>query len=84
MYSGATRPWNPFVRSRKVLSLIGMAQRYGKTPAEILFIKDEYTAYCLNEACAIIASKIDNKEEPFFEVKYKSFTELYADTLRKG
>lgn len=61
---------------------MGMAQRYGKTPSELLAIRDEYTAYCLNEACAIIASRIDQKEEPIFEVQYGSFTELYANALR--
>ena len=65
-----------------MLNLLGMSQRYRKTPAELLSITDEYTAYCLNEACAIIASKIDDKEEPMFETKYKSFSDLYADALR--
>lgn len=63
---------------------MGMAQRYGKTPAEVLSIHDEYTAYCLNEACAIIAGKIDQKEEPCFEVHYSSFSELYKNALSTG
>ena len=58
-----------------------MSQRYHKTPAELLGITDQYTAYCLNEACAIIAGKIDNKEEPCFEVHYSSFSELYKRAL---
>lgn len=60
-----------------------MAQRYRKTPAEILSISDQYTAYCFNEACAVIMSHMDNKEEPTFTSRYKSFTDLYNDVLNK-
>lgn len=61
-----------------------MSQRYKKTPSEILNITDQYTAYCLDEACAIIAGKIDNEEEPMFEVHYNSFSELYKKALDTG
>lgn len=61
-----------------------MAQRYRTTPAELLYLDDEYTAYCFNEACAIIMSHMDNKEEPLFETKYSSFTELYKNVLSSG
>lgn len=60
-----------------------MSQRYRKTPAEILGVTDSYTAFCLNEACHIIACKLDNKEEPVFETKYTSFTELYKSVLNQ-
>lgn len=53
-----------------------MSQRYRKAPSEILAIDDPYTAYCLDEACAIIANKIDQKEEPAFVTHYKSYSEL--------
>lgn len=55
-----------------------MSRLYQKTPSELLGLSDEYTSYCLNEACAYIISKIDNGEEPAFKKKYKSFTDLYA------
>lgn len=61
-----------------------MSQRYRKTPAELLGITDSYTAFCLNEACHLIACKLDNKEEPVFETKYASFTELYKSVLKQG
>jgi hypothetical protein len=51
---------------------------YKKTPSELLFIQDEYTAFCLNQACAYIRSKIEyDKEEPVFTKKYSSFSQLY-------
>lgn len=51
---------------------------FNKTPAELLFIDDEYTAFCLNQACAYIRVKIEQDEEmPTFKVSYSSFTALY-------
>lgn len=48
-------------------------------PSEILNIKnDDYAAYCLNEACAFIMLKRQNKEEPQFEKEYHSFSQLYS------
>lgn len=63
---------------------MGMAQRYGKTPAEILRIEDPYTAYCFDEACAVIASKMDEGEKPNFVVHYRSASELYSKILNGG
>ena len=48
-----------------------MSRLYHSRPSEILGIDDEYTAYCLDEACALIISKIDNDEEPNFNKKEK-------------
>ena len=51
---------------------------FNKTPAELLFIDDEYTAFCLNQACAYIRANIEQDEEmPTFKVSYSSFTALY-------
>lgn len=61
-----------------------MSQRYKKTPAELLGIFDPYTAFCLNEACHIVACKIDDKEEPIFETHYNSFSEMYRQILNQG
>lgn len=55
-----------------------MSQQYHKTPSELVYIDDEYTGYCLNEACAYIQAKIDQGELPVFEQHYTSFTELYS------
>lgn len=56
-----------------------VSNRYQKRPSEILNIKDEYTAYCLDEACAYIMNRLDNKEEMYFTKKYTSFAELYKN-----
>ena len=69
---------NHFVKSKSVLDLIAQSKIYGRTPAELLFIEDEYTAFCLNQACAYIRCKIEEKEEPIFETKYNSFSQMYA------
>ena len=46
-----------------------MSRLYHSRPSKLLGIDDEYTAYCLDEACALIISKIDNDEEPKFNKK---------------
>ena len=48
-----------------------MSRLYHSQPSKILGIDDEYTSYCLDEACALIISKIDNDEEPNFNKKEK-------------
>ena len=67
-----------FVQSEQILDLIAQSKFYKKTPSELLFITDEYTSFCLNQACAYIRGKIEQKEEPIFRPKYNSFSELYA------
>lgn len=56
-----------------------MSQRYKKLPSEILHIKDEYIAYCLDECCAYIMGRLDSGEEIKIKKHYSSFTEMYAD-----
>lgn len=56
-----------------------MSQRYRLRPSEILEIPDPYTAFCLDEACALIMQKLDEGEEIQFEKRYKSFTDLYKE-----
>nr|DAL32593.1 MAG TPA_asm: hypothetical protein [Caudoviricetes sp.] len=63
---------------------MGVAQRYKRTPSEILGIDDPYTAYCLDEACALIAAKLDNKEEIYFPKEYTSFSDMYDSILKGG
>ncbi len=41
-------------------------------------INDHYDAYCLDEACAYIKMRLDNGENPRFQKKYASLSELYA------
>lgn len=60
------------------MTLLAMSQRYHKLPSEVLRVKDEYTAYCLDEACAFIMSKLDKGEEMVFETHYSSFKDIYS------
>ncbi len=55
-----------------------MSQMYRCRPSEILHIDDEYTAFCLDEACVVIRAKLDNKEQPTFKKEYSNFSQLYA------
>lgn len=42
-------------------------------------IRDDYTAYCLNEAVAYIDAKIQKGDKPLFEHHYSSFSSLYKN-----
>jgi hypothetical protein len=48
-------------------------------PSQILRIEDDYTAYCFDEACALIMSKIDNDEKP----KFKKIKEKQKNQVKK-
>ena len=41
-------------------------------------IEDPYTAYCLDEACAIIAQRIKDGEEPVEKTHYNTPSQLFA------
>lgn len=66
-----------------------MSKKFKVRPSEILEIEDAYTAYCFDEACVYILSKVENGEKPNFkkfdengEVKaknYKSASDMYKD-----
>lgn len=43
-------------------------------PSELLDIQDAYTAFCFDEACAFIISKIKDGEEPIIKVGDKEKT----------
>ena len=40
--------------------------------------EDEYTAYCLDSACAYIINRIEQGDEPQFRKHYNSFKDMYA------
>lgn len=54
-----------------------MSKLYSKLPSDLLGIEDEYTGFCLNEACMYIQVKMNNGENPRFHKHYKSFADLY-------
>lgn len=64
-----------------------MTKTYQARPSSLLGIDDEYTAYCLDEACCLISMKIQNKELPVFskhiDPKQKAgqgaFSAMYQD-----
>lgn len=62
---------------RRILDIVAMSRMYNRLPSEIISIPDEYTAYCFNEACALIIAKLEAGESPRFEIKFKSFKDIY-------
>lgn len=40
--------------------------RYKQRPSQILQIKDEYTAFCFDEACDYMIGELENKKRPHF------------------
>ena len=70
-------PSNPFVKSRKLCELNNMANYYRKRPSEILDVDDPYTAYCFDEACGYIQSRINDGDVPVYRKKVKSLYEIY-------
>lgn len=48
-----------------------MAQRYQSRPSEILKIDDNYTAFCFDEACDLIAYNIADGKEPHYKTEKK-------------
>lgn len=57
-----------------------MSQIYSRLPSDLIYIKDEYTAFCFNEACALIRARLDKKEVPVFkerESKVNKTTKSY-------
>lgn len=64
-----------------MVNLIGVATHYGCRPSLLLAVDDPYTAFCLDEACAYIATRIKNGDEPKFKRKYKSFKDMYRNIV---
>lgn len=54
-----------------------MAKRYNVRVSTFFDITDEYTAFCLDEACAYIYSELEQGHEPHYKVKAKSFSDFY-------
>lgn len=74
------------MQTRKVESVITMAKLYDCLPSEVLGIKDDYTAFCFNEACAVITMKLKDGEVPHYGVmtkqdKYSSFSDFYDNII---
>ena len=55
---------------------------YPCRPSEIMGIRDNYTAFCFDEACAFIVKQIKDGKEPIMRVEndnivYKKPSDLY-------
>lgn len=50
---------------------MNLAAAKNREPSEILQVDDEYTAFCFDEACNYIVSKIKAGKEPQYEKKKK-------------
>ena len=75
---------NPFVRSGEILRVIGTIGllNYPCRPSELIGIKDDYTAFCFDEACAFIIKQIKDGKEPIMRVEsdkivYNKPSDLY-------
>lgn len=59
------------------MGVINQHRIFGVKPSDLFDIKDPYTAYCFNEAVALIIIKMNDGEEPQFKKKYGSFSDIY-------
>lgn len=70
--------WKSFVKSKEILSVLGLAELYKVRPSTFFNIdNDAYTEFCFDEACAYIKLKMKDGESPQFKKHYKSFHDLY-------
>jgi len=67
------------------LRIINQALKFNRLPSEILRIKDEYVAFCFDEACYYIINQMENKKKPhFFDEVSEDKNKYYLnDFLRK-
>ena len=54
-------------------------------PSQVMGIEDEYTAFCFNEACALIITRLKNKEKPIirFDEHHKKVYSKPSDFYKK-
>ena len=59
-----------------------MAKEYNKLPSEILRIKDEYSAFCFDEACNLIIKNLQDGKKAIFDEDYKKSNDDYYNFLK--
>lgn len=86
-------PLIPFVQSQKIERVLAVCKRYGCKPSSILDIKDNYTAFCFDEACLYIMARLENNDIPKYieqrtkeegnesQPHYSSFKEYYKKVM---
>lgn len=70
-----------------------MAKQFDCRPSELIEIEDNYTAFCFDEACVLIQSKLEDKQKPHFKKQdeenkktiehYNSFADMYKKILKR-
>lgn len=75
---------NLFVKTRRLIQLINMSDRFRCRPSELLHVEEGYAAWCLDEACLYVQMRIDDGEEPVFKKQYTSFSSIYGDLAKGG
>lgn len=57
------------MKKERILSVIAIATTFGSLPSEVMHIKDEYTAFCFDEACTYITNMMrgEDQKTPRFE-----------------
>lgn len=58
--------------------LLTMTEAYRQKPSELLAIEDQYAAFCFDEACLYIRSRMQAGEQPQHKTKVASMKEFYA------
>ena len=61
-----------------------MVKLYSTRPSTMLGVEDEYTAYCIDEACSYISNRIEQGYTPSFETRYSSFSDMYRELQQEG
>ena len=62
---------HPFVKSKRILNIIAMSEQYKTRPSELLGLCDSYTAFCFDEACYFIRTKLqDLKKEQIDKLNF--------------
>lgn len=89
-HSLGLEPWNPFVRSSQIESVITISKMYHCLPSSVMKIDDEYTAFCFNEACCYIELRIEKGDKPHYieyekeieQIEFTNFKDFYKQYER--
>lgn len=71
------------MKTRQIESILTMSKMYHCLPSVIMHIEDEYTAFCFDEACCFIMTKLLAGETPQYssvineKKEYKNFKDFY-------
>ena len=75
MQPGAAKSLNPFVNNPQIVDVICMAEQYKKRPSEIVFIDEEYSAFCFDQVCLYLlnhCTDLKTGEIDFKKLRFKN------------